>query len=683
MIVFTCRTPNTIPFRSLALIACLAIHLFNNPTTFSQESPESHGDVKSTPPGIFTTRTDATTLSLPDSQPSFQFAIFGDRTSGVPAGLRVLEQAVSDTNVIGPDLVMTVGDLVQGYNKTDQWLKQKDEYKAIMEELNCRWYPVAGNHDVYWDQGASDAPPGQHEQNYEQHFGPLWYSFQHKDSGFLILYSDEGDRETNRKGFREGRLQTMSEEQLSFLRQALKELSSCQHVFVFLHHPRWIGGGYEGGNWETVHQTMKEAGNVAAVFAGHIHHMRYDGKRDDIDYYALATTGGNLSHDFPGAGFLHHFNLVTVRPQGIDVATIPVGTVIDPQTFSQQYLAELDQVRQMRAVRIGKRVPLKNDGTALGSYEVRLENPSTRYPLQLEVTPQLPVRWQAFPSLRKLELEPGSSSTVSFKFQRDIGNQLVDTDPLGQDFDVPVLQIQTQMLVDDRQIHLPLDQHVLEMGLADSFADAEVDRCLVLENLGTNQPQGIAVADSQFQLPQGPFTLEAWVNPTNNNRSRGIVAKTQSSEYAIFSHDGRASFDVHLDGKYATARATDQLPLNQWTHVAGVYDGTSVRLYLNGKLVDQQPGQGTRTINRLPLYLGADPNGGGAATRSFAGKIDEVRLSTGIRYADDFQPAQRHSPDGQTVLLFHLDQQLGPFHLERRDGLLCRPIGNPALAERN
>ena len=110
----------------------------------------------------------------------------------------MLEQAVVDTNLLDPDLVMTVGDLIQGYNDTPEWLQQMSEYKDIMNRLKMKWFPVAGNHDVYW-RGVGKAPEGQHESNYEKHFGPLWYTFQHKNAGFVVLYSDEGDSKTNER----------------------------------------------------------------------------------------------------------------------------------------------------------------------------------------------------------------------------------------------------------------------------------------------------------------------------------------------------------------------------------------------------------------------------------------------------------------------------------------------------
>jgi hypothetical protein len=59
-----------------------------------------------------TNRPNPRLLPLPKEEGVFAFVVYGDRTSGVPAGLKILEQAVADTNLLAPDLVMTVGDLV-------------------------------------------------------------------------------------------------------------------------------------------------------------------------------------------------------------------------------------------------------------------------------------------------------------------------------------------------------------------------------------------------------------------------------------------------------------------------------------------------------------------------------------------------------------------------------------------
>src|SRR5262245_55135933 len=89
-------------------------------------------------------------LPLPKEEGVFSFVVYGDRTTGIPEGLKILAQAVADTNLLAPDLVMTVGDLVQGYNDTQEWTRQALEYKAVMSKLTMPWFPVAGNHDIYY-----------------------------------------------------------------------------------------------------------------------------------------------------------------------------------------------------------------------------------------------------------------------------------------------------------------------------------------------------------------------------------------------------------------------------------------------------------------------------------------------------------------------------------------------------
>ncbi|MDG1837806.1 MAG: hypothetical protein P8I91_03280, partial [Phycisphaerales bacterium] len=74
------------------------------------------------PGGVMTDRPTPLPLATPVQDDAFLFAVFGDRTGGPPEGVKVLVQAVADTNLIDPDLVMTVGDLVQGYNTRPLWL---------------------------------------------------------------------------------------------------------------------------------------------------------------------------------------------------------------------------------------------------------------------------------------------------------------------------------------------------------------------------------------------------------------------------------------------------------------------------------------------------------------------------------------------------------------------------------
>ncbi len=603
-------------------------------------------------PRISTTRGPARMLALPDEEDVFQFVIYGDRTGGQPEGVRVLEQAVKDTNLLDPDLVMTVGDLVQGYNRKAQWMPEMKEFRATMDRLTCPWFPVAGNHDVYWKRDDRNKPSGEHESNYEKHFGPLWYAFTHRNSGFVVLYTDEGDLRTGEKGFNQGRQQTMSPEQLKFLQQALEDLKDREHVFVFMHHPRWIGGGYLGGNWEMVHRTLAHAGNVKAVFAGHIHRMRYDGARDGIQYYALATTGGHLSQETPGIGYLHHYNVVTVRPERVSVAAVPVGGLIDPKQFTQEFLADATLAASVRPRRKADAVGMSTTGAADTIYGVVLKNPSQRT-ITITVEPDAGQDWRVFPDHQHIDIKAGESASMKFRFVRE------ETEDLKK-ITIPRLRSSVDYHGGNLQIAVgervtPVD---VEIQTPPEFFDAATQGAVSL----AEKKAAVRVDSAGFELPQGPFTVEAWVKlPTKFGGSRGIVAKTQMSEYGLYMNAGVPQFDVHLNGNYVNAVSKSRLSPGQWTHVAGVFDGQQLRIYLDGQVTGTAQGQGTRTLNSLPLYLGADPDGGGDPTRSFGGHLDEARLSSSVRYTDNFEPSRRFEPDDSTVLLFHLDQTVGPY----------------------
>ena len=357
-------------------------------------------------PEVQTSRPEARELPLRAEEAAFHFVIFGDRTGGPAEGVQVLAQAVENTNLLDPDLVLTVGDLVEGHNETPQWLEQMAEYREIMDRLEMPWYPVAGNHDIYW-QGSAP-PPGHHEANYETHFGPLWYWFGHKNAAFIVLYTDEGDRATNKKGFRgKAGTQMMSPEQLAWLKATLAETAGYDHVFVFLHHPRWNTEVYPDSNWAETHRLLTEAGNVTAVFAGHRHRQRYDGIQDGIAFYTLATTGGTMPMDVPGTGWLHHMNQVVVREDAIEVATIPVGVVLDPEEMTPDFLAEIDAARNMLPLPQGMPITLAADGSAQGELIYHLENKSTR-PLEVSSTiTSAKGDWRGEPDHDHRTLQPG------------------------------------------------------------------------------------------------------------------------------------------------------------------------------------------------------------------------------------------------------------------------------------
>ena len=178
------------------------------------------------------------------------------------------------------------------------------------------------------------------------------------------------------------------------------------------------------------------------------------------------------------------------------------------------------------------------------------------------------------------------------------------------------------------------------------------------------------MTSNSFKLPQGALTLEAWVEPKSHPERAGVINKTEMSEYGFFMNAGQLYFMVFLNQDYVTVKSSERLPLNKRSHIAGVYDGAELRLYIDGKLVGKKEAKGKRKTNGFPLFIGADTSGSGQPVDAFPGTIDEVRLSKSARYKGDaFKPLNRFEPDGDAVLLFHLDRNSNGFffdHVSKR-----------------
>jgi len=599
------------------------------------------------PERFLTSRVSPVDLPLPEEQDAFFFVVFGDRTGGPAEGIRVLEEAVGEVNLLEPDLVMTVGDLVEGYNQTPEWMAQMREYKGVMDGLSMPWFPVAGNHDVYWR--GPDRPEGEHEADYEAHFGPLWYAFRHKTAWFVALYSDEGDPATGEKSFNKPAAQRMSDAQIAFLAETLERARGADHVFLFLHHPRWLGGNY-GDDWGRVHALLAAAGNVTAVFAGHIHRMRYDGVRDGIEYFTLATVGGGQPGDMPAAGYLHQYEIVTVRKDGIAVASLPVGTVADPRKITGEVSEDARLLAGSLIPEIAARIPLAADLSAEGELELRFVNPA-RNPVELTVAPHATdASWRLAPEHQHVVIQPGAEVTLPLRAAR-AASALA---PL----ELPVVSIQADYVAEGLRVPIPDRAWPLPVDPSALPEPAGASGALALDGSAAH----VRVEHEELALPDGPFTLEAWVRADGFQSRQGLINKTENCEFGLFANDGVPNFVVHLGGNYVDATdAATRLAPGRWYHLAGVFDGGEVRLYVDGGLVARTPASGARTLRPVPLLVGADVDDAGNANSHFQGLVDELRVSAVARYSGPFTPLERFEPDDDTLLLLHLDAEVGPW----------------------
>ncbi|HVF47658.1 MAG TPA: LamG-like jellyroll fold domain-containing protein [Pyrinomonadaceae bacterium] len=156
---------------------------------------------------------------------------------------------------------------------------------------------------------------------------------------------------------------------------------------------------------------------------------------------------------------------------------------------------------------------------------------------------------------------------------------------------------------------------------------------------GTGIVPHLRVSDNPLLKPP-QFTVEAWVkfNPIFQNY-HVIIAKGCSGcvadSYALgfFSNGTNPAsanpqfFTEHTLGTNLLAAPGNLANSTVWNHLAGSFDGTTKRLYVNGALVATQgvPQPIVYDANNVPLTVGADWENGVPAYR-FTGDIDEATL---------------------------------------------------------
>ena len=179
--------------------------------------------------------------------------------------------------------------------------------------------------------------------------------------------------------------------------------------------------------------------------------------------------------------------------------------------------------------------------------------------------------------------------------------------------------------------------------------------------------------------PKGPMTLEAWIRIDEPIASEGSyliykladynypTGKTTSAIYYLQYYQNQfrvliTDTDKNLKG-FSTADMSQQDVVGVWNHVAGVYDGQKVRIFVNGV----EKGSGTMEQSypllddSLPFYIASSPYL--SAKKTIPVTLDEVRISNIARYTSNFSLAiLPFVSDLNTSLLWHLDgSELGDF----------------------
>ncbi|MFI1092550.1 LamG domain-containing protein [Streptomyces sp. NPDC020917] len=162
----------------------------------------------------------------------------------------------------------------------------------------------------------------------------------------------------------------------------------------------------------------------------------------------------------------------------------------------------------------------------------------------------------------------------------------------------------------------------------------------------------LAVADRSALNPGSALTVMAWVNATSwpdQVWQASVIAKdtwdSGSAGYVLRGGaGGKLSFALSLDGgQWSELVTPTTVPTGSWHHVAAVYDGSVMTIYVDGEPQATKAQTGTvDAATAVPIVIGNSP---ADHSRRFSGAIDEPRVYARSLTASEISDAAKASDD--------------------------------------
>ena len=136
-----------------------------------------------------------------------------------------------------------------------------------------------------------------------------------------------------------------------------------------------------------------------------------------------------------------------------------------------------------------------------------------------------------------------------------------------------------------------------------------------------------------FDVTGQAITLAAWIKADDFaiNDARIISKATgilEQDHYwmlsTIESNGSKLRFRLKTEGQTTTLIGTKNIPVGEWVHVAAVYDGTKMKLFINGQESGRVNKTGTLSVDpAVNVRIGDNPTSG---NRNFKGALDDLRV---------------------------------------------------------
>lgn len=327
--------------------------------------------------------------AAPNTPGTFKFVVLSDRTGGHIPGK--MEEAIAEVNLLKPDFVVCVGDLIEGYVENDppklegMW----QETDAILAKLDAPFFYTPGNHDVTYDT--------MRKEYTRRHGvgGRSWYSFNYGNCHFVVLDSYSAIRSAG-----------VAKAEVEWLKQDMASAGGAEHVFVMYHHP-WFASGERTEKGDKLYRDVVSflPKDKTTIFNGHWHTLAaFD---EGVPSYVIPATGAEGDDKTPAdLGGGNHFALVSVDQGKPTISLIEVGT-IRPISIAQDAEAfgkMLDTAQDMNMSVAGGKVVFRQTNT--------MKAPVT-------ITPSLAAEgYEVAGDAKAVTVQPGQSVEFAMTFRQ-------------------------------------------------------------------------------------------------------------------------------------------------------------------------------------------------------------------------------------------------------------------------
>ncbi|MGM7723504.1 metallophosphoesterase family protein [Metabacillus sp. Hm71] len=268
----------------------------------------------------------------PTKTGDYSFAVVGDRCGITTPG--VFEKGLELVQVLKPDFVLSVGDLIEGYwNNEAEAHEEWDYVDHLLTKLDLPFFHVVGNHD-YGNETMVKV--------WRERKGFEYYAFRYHDALFLFVNTEEspegmsGDflevfrkvtedvkrepekskehvqeffnqmmSKASKEDLEKGNHPNISDKQLAFFENVLKENQDVNQTFVLMHKPAWKT---KDTQFQRLEEMLKD--RKYTMFAGHLHQLEVM-KRNGRDHIQMGRTGACWHGE--AVGSIDHILWVTVR----------------------------------------------------------------------------------------------------------------------------------------------------------------------------------------------------------------------------------------------------------------------------------------------------------------------------------------------------------------------------------